>query len=363
MFDALLIVSFGGPEGPDDVAPFLANVTRGRAIPAERLAEVAANYSRFGGVSPLNEQNRDLVRRLRQALPEAELQLPVFWGNRNWHPFLDATMRQMVEAGVRHPLALFTSAYSSYPGCRQYRENIADALVAAGASHLTVERLGPYYNHPGFVTPFVDSTVSALARLPNGARDRARLVFTTHSLPIALAAGSGPDEHAYVRQHEEVAGLVAAGVHAVSGAEHGWDLVYQSRSGEPGQPWLEPDIGDHLAALAAAGVPGAVIVPIGFVSDHLEVVWDLDTEAVHVAGTVGLPVARAATPAADPRFVTMVVDLVRERIDRVPVAERRRLGVAGAAPDRCPKGCCRNPRGPRPAVAGIGDLPPAAADD
>lgn len=351
MYDALLLVSFGGPEGPDDVVPFLQNVTRGRGIPAERLREVGQHYFTRGGVSPINEQNRRLLEQLRQALPAAGLPLPVYWGNRNWTPYLRDSVAAMAEDGVTRALAFFTSAYSSYSGCRQYRENLAEAVAAVGPAAPTIDRLGPYWNHRGFVEPFVDATVAALHRLPPEAQPGARLVFTTHSLPVGLADTSGPDGGAYVHEHREVAALVADGVAAATGRMHPADLVYQSRSGPSGQPWLEPDVGDHLAALAAAGAPSAVVVPIGFVSDHMEVVWDLDTQARAAADQVGLPIERAATPGTDPRFVQLVVDLVRERVDGVDVAARRRLGRAGAAPDRCPAGCCPNPRGPRPALA------------
>jgi ferrochelatase len=350
--EALLLVSFGGPEGPDDVVPFLENVTRGRGIPAERLRVVGEHYFHFGGVSPINGQNRRLLEALRAALARADVDLPVYWGNRNWDPSLSDALSQMGQDGVRHALAFFTSAYSSYSGCRQYRENLAEAAAGCGPTAPTIDRLGPYFNHPGFVGPFVDSTVAALGRLPAEVGDGARLVFTTHSLPEVLAETSGPAGGAYVAQHLEVAELVTEGVAERTGRRHEWDLVYQSRSGPPGQPWLEPDVGDHLEALHADGVTAAVMVPIGFVSDHMEVVWDLDTQAAERAAAVGLPVERAATPGTDPRFVGMIVELVQERLAGVPVGERPRLGSRGAAPDRCAAGCCPNPRGRRPALAG-----------
>ena len=350
MTDALLLVSFGGPEGPDDVLPFLQNVTRGKDIPPDRLAVVGAHYSHFGGVSPINEQNRALRGALESALAAAGRDLPVYWGNRNWDPLLTGAMRRMADDGVTCAYAFFTSAYSSYSGCRQYRENLAEASEAVAGSP-RVERLGPYFNHPGFVMPFVDSTLAALARLPDGAAAAARLVFTTHSLPHVLADTSGPAGGAYVGQHLDTAALVAGAVSERAGRRYEWDLVYQSRSGPPTQPWLEPDVGDHLESLHAAGVPGAVLVPIGFVSDHMEVVWDLDTQAQERADELGLPVTRAATPGTDPRFVAMVVDLLGERLDGVPVGRRRRLGALGAAPDQCGADCCPNPRGRLPALA------------
>ena len=349
-YDALLVVSFGGPERPEDVVPFLANVTAGRGIPEERLRVVGEHYYRFGGVSPINEQNRALIAAIESDLTTRDFHLPVYWGNRNWDPFLTGTARQMSADGVTRALAFFTSAYSSYSGCRQYRENLADAVSAAG--QLQVDRLGPYYNHPGFVLPFVDATVEALQRLAPDVRDGARLVFTTHSLPVTLADTSGPDGGAYVAQHRQVATWVSDAVAERTGVTRSWDLVFQSRSGPPTQPWLEPDVGDHVVGLHAQQVPAAVVVPIGFVSDHMEVIWDLDTQAKEQADAVGMAFVRAATPGIDPRFVTMVGDLVAERLADVPVDERRRMGGSPAAPDRCAAGCCPNPRGPRPALAG-----------
>ena len=349
-FDALLFVSFGGPEGPDDVVPFLQNVTRGRGIPEERLREVGQHYFHFGGVSPINGQNREFLTALRAELSRRGIELPVYWGNRNWTPFLSEAVDDMRADGVRRALAFFTSAYSSYSGCRQYRENIATAL--GEVAEPSVERLGPYFNHSGFVEPFVDGTVAALRSLSDRDRDRAQLVFTTHSIPVAMADSSGPAGGAYVEQHREVTALVAAQVAETAGSAVPWDLVYQSRSGAPHIPWLEPDIDDHLREIAADGCTAAIVVPIGFVSDHLEVLWDLDTQARATADAVGLPMVRVATPGTDPRTVAMVCDLVSERLDGVPTAQRVRLGSMPASPDRCAPGCCPNPRGPRPAVAG-----------
>jgi ferrochelatase len=353
-FDALLLVSFGGPEGPDDVVPFLQNVTRGRGIPDERLREVGQHYFHFGGVSPINEQNREFLEALRAELPRQGVDLPVYWGNRNWTPFLTDAVEQMRADGVRRVLAFFTSAYSSYSGCRQYRENIAAAL--GDDTTLVVERLGPYFNHSGFIDPFVDGTVAAVRGLSDGERANARLVFTTHSIPVAMADSSGAEGGAYVQQHREVAALVASGVADVMGADLPWDLVFQSRSGAPHIPWLEPDIDDHLRQLSADGCTSAIVVPIGFVSDHLEVLWDLDTQARATADEVGLPMVRVATPGVDARTVAMVGDLVRERLDGVPPAQRARVGSLPASPDRCAPGCCPNPRGLRPAVAGSDPL-------
>ncbi len=349
-YDAVLLVSFGGPEGPDDVVPFLENVTRGRGIPRDRLVEVGAHYDRFGGVSPINAQNRALLAALREAVD-----LPVYWGNRNWAPYLVDALRQMRDDGVGRALAFVTAAYSSYSGCRQYRENLADAVTEVGPGAPVLDKVRHYFDHPGFVAPFVDATVAALdelARSAPSAGGGARLVFTTHSIPTASAEGSGPEGGAYVAQHRVTAGLVAAGVAAATGREHAWDLVYQSRSGPPTQPWLEPDVSDHLRQLHDEGVPGVVLVPIGFVSDHMEVIYDLDTVARQSAEELGLPLARAATPGTDPRFVAMVADLVRERVADVPRGDRAALSPLGPWPDVCAAGCCPNPRGPRPALCG-----------
>ena len=353
-YDAVLLVSFGGPEGPADVVPFLENVTRGRGIPRERLEEVGAHYQLFGGVSPINAQNAALLDALRAELAEHGPDLPVYWGNRNWDPYLVDAVTAMRDGGVRRALAFVTAAYSSYSGCRQYRENLFDACAAvAGAPQ--IDKVRAYFDHPGFVEPFVDTTIEALTTLPGATADGARLVFTTHSVPTAQADASGRLEApggAYVAQHLETARLVAARVAAETGREREWDLAYQSRSGPPTQPWLEPDVSDHLESLAAQGVPAAVLVPIGFVSDHMEVVYDLDVLARETADRLGFPLARAATPGTDPRFVSMVADLVRERLDDRAPGERAALSPLGPWRDVCLAGCCPNPRGVRPAVAG-----------
>nr|MDQ4006537.1 ferrochelatase [Actinomycetota bacterium] len=307
-FDAVLLVSFGGPEHPDDVLPFLENVTRGRDIPRERLAEVGQHYYQRGGRSPINDQCRAMVSAVEDDLAAHGIDLPVYWGNRNWDPFLTDTVARMASAGVRRAACFVTSAYPSYSGCRQYRENLFDAVRGVdGAPRL--DRLRHYYNHPGFVTPFADASVDAAKKVPAGSR----LVFVTHSVPASMDAGSGADGHAYSGQHRVVAGEVAARVGESTGTAPLWDLVYCSRSGPPQVPWLEPDVNDHLEMLAAEREPGAVLVPIGFVSDHMEVVYDLDTEAAATADRLGLPLARAATPGTDPRFVAMVRDLLVER--------------------------------------------------
>ncbi|MCZ2525496.1 ferrochelatase [Streptomyces sp. NPDC059506] len=356
-YDALLLLSFGGPEGPEDVVPFLENVTRGRGIPRERLAEVGQHYFLFGGVSPINAQNRELLAALREDFAANGLDLPVYWGNRNWAPYLTDTLREMVRDGRRRVLTLATSAYASYSGCRQYRENLADALRTLAEEGLPVPRvdkLRHYFNHPGFVRPMVDAVLAALQELPEDVRDGAHLAFTTHSIPTAAAESSGPAGGAYVAQHLDVAEAVAEAVREATGADRRWRLVYQSRSGAPHVPWLEPDICDHLQHLCEAGAPAAVMVPIGFVSDHMEVKYDLDTEAAAKAAELGLPVARAATVGADPRFAAAVREMVLERAEAERGGSPRRcaLGALGPSHDVCPAGCCPNPRGPRPAAAG-----------
>ncbi|MFI5619863.1 ferrochelatase [Streptomyces sp. NPDC051567] len=365
-YDALLLLSFGGPEGPDDVVPFLENVTRGRGIPRERLKEVGQHYFGFGGVSPINGHNRALLDALREDFTAQGLDLPVYWGNRNWAPYLTDVLREMAAAGHRRIAVLTTSAYASYSGCRQYRENLADALAVlaregtAVAELPRVDKLRHYFNHPGFVGPMTDGVLDALRSLPPEVRGGAHLVFTTHSIPVAAADTSGPaGDHtvrggggAYVRQHLDVARLIAEAVRAGTGTERPWELVYQSRSGAPHVPWLEPDVCDHLEALHAAGAPAAVMVPIGFVSDHMEVLYDLDTEATAKAAELGLPVARSATVGADPRFAAAVRELLLERAaaERGEPVERCALGLLGPSHDRCAVDCCPA-RAPRPAAA------------
>ena len=349
--DAFLVVSFGGPEGPDDVVPFLENVTRGRGIPRERLVEVGAHYAHFGGVSPINALNRDLVQAIRSELATRGHDVPVLWGNRNWDPFLADALAEARDLGVTRVFSFLTSAYSSYSGCRQYRENLFDALSEvqsrsadpdpASSWAPEVHKLRTYFNHPEFLAAMTDATRRSLAGLPEGSR----LVFTTHSIPMADA-----QQCDYVAQHEDVAATIAGAL----GRGSDWDLVYQSRSGSPHVPWLEPDIGDHLEALAHSGAPGAVMVPIGFVSDHMEVIWDLDTVATDVARAVGLPVARAATAGTDPRFAAMAVDLFEE--SRALLAgqsvDRPAGGGLGPRVVPCAPGCCPNPRASRPALCG-----------
>ncbi len=298
-YDAVLVLSFGGPEGPDDVMPFLANVTRGRDVPPSRLAEVASRYLAFGGVSPINAANRAFVAALAPTLD-----VPVYWGNRNWHPLLADTVARMSDDGIRRAACFVTSAYSGYSACDQYLEDIAAARAAVGARAPEIDKLRPFFDHPGFIGPFVSSTGSGLLALPADVRDGARLVFSAHSVPV-----SQPGTDGYAAEVEEASRLVATGV----GAHHLRSVAWQSRSGRPGVPWLEPDVGAHLRTLRDEGAAAAVIVPIGFVADHFEVVWDLDVEALGLAAELGLAAVRAATPGTHPAFVAMVGELVRER--------------------------------------------------
>jgi ferrochelatase len=353
-YDALLLVSFGGPEKPEDVVPFLENVTRGRGIPRERLEEVGEHYFAFGGRSPINDQNRAFIAAVEEDLRSTGIDLPVYWGNRNWDPYLADTLRQMRDDGVRRAACLMTSAYSSYSGCRQYRENLAEAVAAVGAGAPRLDRLRHYFNHPGFVEPMVDATLSALADLGDTARRDAHVLFVTHSVPESMNATAGPDGGAYVAQHRSVADEVGERVRQETGHRYPTELVFCSRSGPPHVPWLEPDVNDRIEELAEHGVPGVVVVPIGFVSDHMEVIYDLDTEASATAEKAGVEFARASTAGLDPRFVAMVRDLLLERAAAERGMEPRRLSVGSLGPswDLCPVGCCPNARGDKPALCG-----------
>jgi ferrochelatase len=354
-YDALLLVSFGGPEGPDDVLPFLENVTRGRGIPRERLEEVGEHYVARGGVSPINGQNRALVAALEADFAAAGVDLPVYWGNRNWDPYLAEAFARLADDGRGRVIAVLTSAYSSYSGCRQYRENLFAAAEPLGGRAPVVDRVRHYFDHPGFVAATVEHTVSALAELPDDVRPRARLVFVTHSVPTSMNDSSGPTGGAYVAQHRAVMELVTAGVADATGTTHRSDLVYCSRSGPPTQPWLEPDVNDHLADLSSRGAPAVVLVPIGFVSDHMEVVHDLDTEALATATGLGLRCARAATVGTHPRFVAALRELVLERAaaERGEPVDRPAMSPLGPSHDRCPAQCCPNQRDPdRPTLCG-----------
>jgi ferrochelatase len=346
-YDALLLLSFGGPDGPEDVLPFLENVVRGRGVPRERLLAVAEHYQHFGGVSPINTANRELLDRIRTDFAESGFDLSVYWGNRNWHPLVEDTVRQMAADGVTSALVLATSAYASYSGCRQYQEDLERARSTAGPGAPELAKLRHFFDHPGFIDPQVDGVRAALAAIPDGRRATARLVFTAHSIPLVMAARSGPDalggdlrpqDGLYVRELHEASRLVAE--RAAPGVE--WSLVWQSRSGPPTVPWLEPDVNDHLRELAAQGVTDVIVVPIGFVSDHVEVLWDLDNEAAQTAADAGLGFTRTASPGHDPRFVAMVRELVTERLDAA--APKRALSRIGPMHDRCPAGCCPSGR-------------------
>jgi ferrochelatase len=353
-YDALLLVSFGGPERPEDVVPFLENVTRGRGIPRERLEAVGQHYYLFGGRSPINDLNRDLLSAVRADLAEAGIQLPVYWGNRNWDPYLTDVLAEMAADGVTRAACFVTSAYSSWSGCRQYRENLYDAVAPLGVDAPRLDKLRHYFNHPGFVEPVAEAVVEAWQELPGDARDGAQLVFVTHSIPLDMNDRSGPSGGAYVEQHLDVAEAVTARVTEETGRRLDHALAYCSRSGPPSMPWLEPDVNDHLTQLAADGATGAVLVPVGFVADHMEVVYDLDTEALETARELQLPAVRSATPQGDARFATMVRELLVERAaaERGEPVERPTTGRLGPLWDACPVGCCANPAGDRPALCG-----------
>jgi ferrochelatase len=332
-YDAFLLVSFGGPEQPADVMPFLQNVTAGRNIPAERLEHVAEHYYRFGGVSPINQQCRDLLAAVATDFAARAVNIPVYWGNRNWDPYLADTMATMAADGVRRALAFVTSAYSSFSSCRQYRRDIEAAQRQVGGGAPEVTKIRQYFNHPGYIASFAAAATDAIKSLPGGARAEFDLIFTAHSVPLAMAESSGPAGGAYQAQLAETARLVAAAI----GHLEPWFLAYSSRSGPPSQPWLEPDINDLLASRAIAGTKAAVVVPIGFISDHMEVKFDLDVEAAQTAEKLGVAFARAATPGTDPHFVSMITDLVCEHLDgATPLA----LGALGAGLDMCPADCC-----------------------
>lgn len=336
-YDALLVVSFGGPEGPDEVMPFLENVLRGKPVPRERMLEVAEHYQHFGGVSPINQQNRQLIAALERELADHGHQLPIYWGNRNWHPLLVDTLRQMADDGVQRALAFFTSAYSSYSGCRQYREDIARAQETVGPGAPQIDKLRVFFNHPGFIGPLVESARECFARITQERREQTPLLFTAHSIPLAMA-----DNCRYVTQLQEACRLVA------EGAGHpNWELVYQSRSGSPQQPWLEPDICDRIAELHANNqLTDLVILPIGFISDHMEVLFDLDTEARELCEKLGINMQRAATVGTHPRFIEMIRLLIEERLGGSP---KLALGNLGASHDVCPLDCCLySPSRPNP---------------
>jgi ferrochelatase len=355
-YDGVLLLSFGGPERPADVMPFLRNVTRGRDVPQERLLEVAGHYLDRGGRSPINEANRALLGALGRELAGRGLDVPLYWGNRNWAPCAVDALREAHRAGARRLVTVLTSAYSSYSGCRQYREDIARALgeLAAEGRLLDVDRVRHYGNHPAFVRTAADAVLTGIRSLPERYREDTRVIFVTHSIPEPMARTSGPDGDGYVRQHLDTCRAVAERVGDARGRSIGWDLAYCSRSGPPGRPWLEPDVNEHLVRVQADGVRAVVLAPVGFVCDHMEVVFDLDTEARQTAGDLGLAFARAATAGTDPGFVAGLVDLLLERAAaaRGEPVPRPAAGALPAGHDVCPSGCCPNPRGPQPAACG-----------
>jgi len=363
-YDAFLLLSFGGPEGPDDVMPFLENVTRGRGVPAERLAEVAEHYYAVGGASPINAQCREMLA----AIAAAGLDLPMYWGNRNWRPFLADTVAKLADDGAERVIAFVTSAYSSYSGCRQYLDDIDKAVAAVGPRAPRIDKIRPYFNHPGFIEPFAAGVEDALTSLPPRVQGGARLVFTAHSVPVGMAATSGSPAAGtavegvvggrYAAELREAARLIAE---RTRGGSLPFDLVYQSRSGPPSVPWLEPHVNDHLASLAKEGAASAVVVvPVGFVTDHMEVAYDLDTEAARASDSLGLPFARAKAPGSTPRFASMVCELVAERVSGAPALALGDFGPSAfassafaggafaSAADVCPADCCRYTQG-RPA--------------
>ncbi|WP_182376033.1 ferrochelatase [Nocardioides sp. WS12] len=346
-YDAVLLVSFGGPEQPEDVVPFLENVTRGRGIPRERLEVVGQHYFGFGGKSPINDQNKALIAALEADFAEHGIDLPVYWGNRNWAPYLGDTVAQMASDGVQRALCVLTSAYSSWSSCRQYRDNIAAAIEAVpdGLTAPRLDKVRAYYNHPGFVQATVDGILASLADLPAEVRDGARLLFVTHSIPLSMNDNSGPGgQGAYTAQHLDVAAVVAQLVAESTGVRHDHELVYCSRSGSPHTPWLEPDVNDRLEELAGGpDTPSSVVlIPVGFVSDHMEVVYDLDTEALATAEKLGIAARRSPSAGTHPAFVSALRDLVLERAaaERGADVTRACVGTRGPVADVCPVDCC-----------------------
>ncbi len=338
-FDALLLVSFGGPEKKEDVMPFLENVTRGRRIPRERLLEVAEHYYHYDGISPINQQCRDLIEALKPALTSRGIDLPIYWGNRNWHPLLPDTIREMRDVGTQRALAILTSGFSSYSGCRQYRENITDALAKVGEGAPVVEKLRGFFNHPKFISANIVRMKEALAKFSDDEQQKLQLFYTAHSIPDSMA-----ENCEYEQQLQEACQLVAEGAELSSDQ---WRLVYQSRSGRPTDPWLEPDICDALREQHSQGLKNVIVFPIGFLSDHMEVLFDLDEEAADLCNELGIRMVRAATVGVHPDFIAALCDLVEERISGRE--ERAVVGKLPPLPDQCPVDCCKYEIPRRPA--------------
>ena len=338
-YDAILVLSFGGPEGPDDVMPFLENVLRGRNVPRERMLEVAKHYQQFGGISPINEQNRQLIAALQTELETHGPHLPIYWGNRNWHPMLSDTMQKMVNDGVKRAICFVTSAFSSYSGCRQYREDIEKAQAKVGPSAPHFDKIRVFFNHPGFIEPMIEKVEAAMQQVGGDDLESIPIAFTAHSLPSAMSNGCR-----YTLQLEEACRIIAERLNLKN-----WNLVFQSRSGPPTQPWLEPDICDHIQACHENdGIDRLVIVPVGFISDHMEVIFDLDHEASELCSELGIKMARAETVGIHPRFITAIRELIIERMTDTPV--RMALGTMGPSHDICPEDCCPSGRPVRPAA-------------
>ena len=334
-YDAILVVSFGGPEGRDDVIPFLENVLRGRNVPRERMLAVAEHYYHFDGVSPINQQCRDLIAALREELDQNNIDLPIYWGNRNWQPYLSDTIKEMQQAGVTRALAYATSAYSSWSSCRQYLGNITDACQAAGSDAPVIEKLRAFYNHPDFIAANCELLAQSLEKFSAADRPNVHVAFTAHSIPNSMA-----DYCDYEQQLNESCRLIAAELKITD-----WRLVYQSRSGRPQDPWLEPDILDHMRDVKSAGSENLIIAPIGFLSDHMEVLFDLDCEAKELAAELDLNLQRSGTVGTAPRFVSMIRQLIQERLN--PSPERAAIGQYPANHDTCPTNCCPAPIRPQ----------------
>ncbi|PTW91116.1 ferrochelatase [Microbacteriaceae bacterium MWH-Ta3] len=360
-YDAILLTSFGGPEGPDDVMPYLERVTAGRGVPYDRLVEVSHHYMALGGVSPINEQNRQLLSAMRERFPERGINIPIYWGNRNSAPYFADVVKEMFDAGHRRVLAWVTSAYSSYSGCRQYRENLHEALATHNlVAQMTIDKVRHYFDHPGFLTPVIEGVSSALRETLDAGHgtENTVVLFATHSIPSAMGETSGPPHRrtefsmpggAYAAQHEAAAQVVMNAVLS----EHGsstvdWQLVYQSRSGSPHVPWLEPDVNDAIAEAARQGKSAVIVVPIGFVSDHVEVIWDLDNEAKETAQQFGVMFRRTPTPGTHPAFVDGIASLVLERLSAAP---KQALTNLGPWPGQCAVGCCPNLRRELPVIS------------